>query len=133
MVKLYICPVCGYSMEVPPSDYNICSSCGTEFEPSMTRESYAERKNAWIANGLVWWSTLNDRPKDWNPREQLRALELNAATGLQTPIYISYSVLNGNNSTIPPIPAHRHARKAPIAASNNANNTDIGVLGGVAI
>jgi hypothetical protein len=136
MVNLYICPVCGYGMEVSPSDYSICSSCGTEFEPLMTRESYVELRNAWIASGPVWWSTFNAKPEDWNPWEQLRALELNATGGLQTPTYLSYSVMNGNNSTIPPVPAHRQARKAPVAAANTANSSNSwspGVLGGVAV
>jgi hypothetical protein len=126
MVKLNICPVCGYGMDVPPSDYSICSSCGTEFEPSLTRESYVELRSAWIAGGPGWWSVFNAQPINWNPWEQLRALELNA-TGLQTPTYLSYSVMNGNNSTIPPIPAHRQTRKAMVVAS--AKRWRLGVLG----
>ena len=31
MVIDKLCPVCGYQMEDPPKDNNICPSCGTEF------------------------------------------------------------------------------------------------------
>jgi hypothetical protein len=135
MVNLNICPVCGYGMEVPPSDYSICSSCGTEFDPLMTKDSYADLKKSWIANGPTWWSTFNDKPKDWNPWEQLKALELNAI-GTQPTLYVSYSFMNGNNSTDPPITTHRHSRRVPVAAGNSANSMDdywsFGVLGKIA-
>ena len=78
MVTFYICPVCGYGMEVPPTDYNICFFCGTEFEPSLKSRRGRWPRAAWIATGPTWWSAYNPRPKQWDPREQLKVLNLNA-------------------------------------------------------
>lgn len=133
MVNPYICPVCGYGMEVPPYDYNICSSCGTEFEPSLDSASYADLRTAWIATGPAWWSTHNTRPKNWDPWAQLKGLDLNAIiTSTQTPpAYLVFnSVMSGNNSTVPPLAVHRQPRKAPAGAMGSANANDAWVLGG---
>lgn len=123
MVTFYICPVCGYGMEVPPSNYNICSSCGTEFEPSLSRADYLALRAAWVATGPSWWSAYNARPKQWDPMEQLRALNLNAIIigGNQIATAFFYPAINGNNSTAPPISAHRQPRKGPVAVVGNAN------------
>lgn len=77
MVNFNICPVCGYQMEVPPSDYNICSSCGTEFGHDI-RASIPDLRAAWIRTGPAWWSRFNERPQHWDPRLQLDRLILNA-------------------------------------------------------
>lgn len=43
----YTCPVCGYPMEVPPEDYNICGTCMTEFGLNDVNSSIEELRNAW--------------------------------------------------------------------------------------
>lgn len=69
------CPVCGYGMEYPPADYNICPSCGTEFGVNDVNSSIAELRNGWIVRGLAWWSPVDLAPPGWNPSEQLLQLK----------------------------------------------------------
>jgi hypothetical protein len=65
------CPVCGYGMEYPPSDYNICPSCGTEFGVNDVNSTIPDLRKAWLATGPRWWSSVDSIPPDWNPRKQL--------------------------------------------------------------
>lgn len=71
MVSENICPVCGYEMEEPAKDYNVCSSCGTEFGVSDVNSSVAELRDNWLESGPSWWSKTEPQPADWNPLEQM--------------------------------------------------------------
>src|SRR5215472_15056459 len=67
-----MCPVCGYEMDDPPRDYNICPSCGTEFGLNDANTSIADLRSAWLATGPKWWSPTDPAPNDWNPLEQVQ-------------------------------------------------------------
>jgi transposase len=69
-----LCPVCGYQMEEPPTDYNICPSCGTEFGHHDINASIPELREAWIRTGPTWWSKTDPRPSNWDPFQQLARL-----------------------------------------------------------
>ncbi len=73
-----LCPVCGYGMDDPPRDYNICPSCGTEFGVNDLNASVADLRAAWIATGPKWWSQTDLQPSDWNPFQQLAKVAGNA-------------------------------------------------------
>lgn len=76
----------------------------------MTRESYLELMNAWIANGRTWWSTFNDKPKDWNPIEQLNNL-----TVYQPQTYTTVAGNNNNTAlTFMWTRAHRRSKRTMI-------------------
>lgn len=66
----YLCPVCGYPMEDPPFRYNVCASCGTEFDHSVSLR-YEHLRREWIRSGARWWSKTDEPPIDWNPFVQL--------------------------------------------------------------
>src|SRR5207245_414014 len=74
----YACPVCGYPMEDPPSDFNICPSCGTEFGLHDAICSVEELRANWIRTGPKWWSTVDAEPKDWKPWEQVAKMLVEA-------------------------------------------------------
>jgi hypothetical protein len=65
------CPVCGYEMAVPPKNYNICSSCGTEFGVHDVNASIAELREAWMKTGPKWWSKTAPQPEKWDPINQM--------------------------------------------------------------
>ena|SRR5579863_2455959 len=68
----YACPVCGFDqMPFPPSDNNICSCCGTEFEYHDVAKSHQILRRAWMANGCPWFSSAILPPVDWNPYVQM--------------------------------------------------------------
>ena len=71
MVRENLCPVCGFGMEDPPRDYNICPSCGTEFGVHDLNSSIENLRMVWLKNGAKWWSTVDPEPPNWNPYEQL--------------------------------------------------------------
>lgn len=58
-------------MELPARDYNVCSSCGTQYDPDFDQDEILALRQRWIDNGCVWWSKYNDPPEGWNPVEQL--------------------------------------------------------------
>jgi hypothetical protein len=66
-----MCPVCGYGMEDPPQDYNICPSCGTEFGLHDANSSIATLRAAWLRGGARWWSPVDPQPSNWDPYLQL--------------------------------------------------------------
>jgi hypothetical protein len=66
-----LCPVCGYGMEDPPTDYNICPSCGTEFGLHDINTSIDNLRLAWIGTGPRWWSSVDPQPTNWDPTLQL--------------------------------------------------------------
>jgi hypothetical protein len=65
------CPVCGYALEYPPDDFNICPSCGVEFGYETAGRSFPELRAEWIATGAYWASHVDPKPKNWNPWGQL--------------------------------------------------------------
>ncbi len=67
---MFTCPVCFYgAMPDPPTDYNICPCCGTEFENSNADCSYDELRADWIVRGTPWF--FRNAPQGWNPWLQL--------------------------------------------------------------
>ena len=71
----YLCPVCGFHMEEPPEDFNICPSCGTEFGFHDVNSSIERLRRNWVEAGLQWWSDFVPTPRGWDPFEQLRKLD----------------------------------------------------------
>ena len=71
MVDQNMCPVCGYRMEEPPEQYNICASCGTEFGVHDVNASIEELRVAWLRTGPNWFSSVDPEPQDWNPFLQI--------------------------------------------------------------
>ncbi len=68
----YTCPVCGYNeLDLPPADFTICPSCGTEFGYHDATTSMEELRQRWIRRGALWTSQVTPRPLNWNPWEQL--------------------------------------------------------------
>jgi hypothetical protein len=78
----FVCPVCGFPnlSEAPRSpktsggSYEICPSCGFQFGVTDDDRgiSYAEWRERWIANGMVWDRGSTEPPEGWNPVEQLK-------------------------------------------------------------
>lgn len=71
MVDQNMCPVCGYGMEEPPEQYNICASCGTEFGVHDVNASIEELRVAWLKTGLKWFSSVEPEPQGWDPFSQV--------------------------------------------------------------
>lgn len=71
----HLCPVCGYDMPVPPDNFNICPSCGTEFGLHDVNAGTEQLRKAWIARGPQWWSSNDPRPEGWNPWAQLARVD----------------------------------------------------------
>ncbi len=69
-----LCLVCGYEMEEPSRDFNICPSCGTEFGLHDVNASIDELRAAWIKTGPKWWSSTDTQLQSWNPFIQLARL-----------------------------------------------------------
>jgi len=67
----YLCPVCGYEMDDPPRDYNICPSCGIEFGYHDAGRTYEELRRIWLDSGARWWSPVDRKPPGWDPYIQL--------------------------------------------------------------
>src|SRR5260221_2486348 len=64
------CPVCAYArLPYPPSDYNICPCCGTEFGNDDAIVSHDELRRTWIRGGANWF--FDEAPMHWNPWTQL--------------------------------------------------------------
>lgn len=79
MVAKNTCPVCGYLMEEPPEQYNICASCGTEFSVHDVNSSIEELRMAWLETGPEWFSAVDPEPANWNPFQQLGELLLRSS------------------------------------------------------
>lgn len=72
---MYLCPVCGYDrLEDPPKIFIICPSCGTEFGYDDAFSSHAELRAKWLRSGALWWSTVDPRPENWDPQQQVEAV-----------------------------------------------------------
>jgi hypothetical protein len=75
----YLCPVCGFWMEAPASDYNICSCCGTEFGNHDINASITQLRASWLRNGARWWGQFDAVPAGWDPYTQVSALLANGS------------------------------------------------------
>ena len=68
----YHCPVCGYSqMQFPPTDNNICPSCGIEFGYDDFSRTHQLLRNEWLARGAHWFSSTTYPPFLWNGFRQV--------------------------------------------------------------
>lgn len=67
----YPCPTCGYPLDGPPEDSDICPSCGTQFGYSDSGRTYAQLRENWIRRGALWHSRVYSTPRGWNPWSQL--------------------------------------------------------------
>jgi hypothetical protein len=74
ILNKYICPVCGFLLDYPPRDFNICPSCGVEFGADTVEYSYDELRQAWRERGQTWSSSVIERPANYNPQLQLQNL-----------------------------------------------------------
>lgn len=83
-VLSYLCPICGFLLPYPPRDFNICPSCGTEFDADTVEYSIDELRQAWFDRGLTWTSAVITQPAHFDPIEQLGRLDAQAATGQTT-------------------------------------------------
>lgn len=96
-----LCLVCGYEMDDPPRDYNVCPSCGTEYGVNDVNASFEQLRQAWIATGPAWWSKTDLKPENWNPSRQLANL---GSGSLMPSIYISTgTTLKLNFSMVHPL------------------------------
>ncbi len=69
---LYTCPVCGYpNLPVRAADYEICPSCGTEFEYHDARRTHDQLRAEWISSGMAWHSRVIPQPVNWSAMNQL--------------------------------------------------------------
>jgi|ERR1039458_10226877 hypothetical protein len=74
ILRKYLCPVCGFYLDYPPKDFNICPSCGVEFDADTIEYSDEELRQAWMARGMTWSSSVIPRPASYNPVAQLQNL-----------------------------------------------------------
>ena len=81
------CPVCGYRMEFPPEDYNICPCCGTEFGYDDAGTTHKNLRAKWTSLGMRWWSPNTVPPNAWNALAQLEAAFGPESIGIQSPMY----------------------------------------------
>ena len=89
------CPVCAYpKLPYPAADYEICPSCGTEFEYHDARRTHAELREQWKASGAKWYSAVVAPPTGWNGYKQLLDGDL------AVPRFADYR-LEGNLETSP--------------------------------
>jgi hypothetical protein len=56
-------------LQEPPTNYNICECCGTEFGVDDELRSHEELRDDWINRGAPWF--FRTPPVGWNPWTQL--------------------------------------------------------------
>lgn len=74
-----ICPICGYpDLDEPAYDrevgsLEICPSCSFQygFTDDSKHISFAQWRQQWIENGMIWDKNRSLPPKHWDPRQQL--------------------------------------------------------------
>jgi hypothetical protein len=69
--QTYQCPVCGYGMQDPPRDNNICPSCGTEFGYDDAGRTFSDIRDAWLRIDAPWSSRVAGPPNNWNAYVQM--------------------------------------------------------------
>ena len=96
MVIDNLCPVCGYEMEDPPRDYNICSSCGTEFGHHNINASVLDLRKAWLKSGPVWWSVVDAAPENWQPFNQILRIITPSSAVFPASAFVSVTATSSN-------------------------------------
>lgn len=88
MLTSNMCPVCGFELwflpwsDECPSD-EMCPCCGIQFglddvidlddvSLSTRMTYYAQVRSRWIDGGMLWRGSVTNKPKNWDPRKQLR-------------------------------------------------------------
>ena len=88
--KDQLCPVCGFDFfeytgfkpwKGDSPSYEICASCGIQFgyqdlvwEEKERASIYRKWREKWIKNGMKWNNQEEYKPKDWDPKEQLKRI-----------------------------------------------------------
>jgi hypothetical protein len=90
----HFCPVCGFDLYKElgvfpwegdnPSD-EICSSCGIQFgytdaaggDQEKRKQIYEEWRKKWVNSGMRWHDNNENKPEEWNPKEQLKNIGIN--------------------------------------------------------
>lgn len=116
MIEKYTCPVCGYGMQDPPRDYNICPSCGTEFGHHDVNSSINNLRAEWLRSGAKWWSPIDDPPSGWDPYAQIS----NALTVSSLEAIFGFRLSSGQVD---------HSEGLARMAAASGGNTDISVFG----
>jgi hypothetical protein len=79
----HTCAACGYRQLRYPqrsadggASHEICPSCG--FESGFTDDdqglTHQDWRTKWVTNGMPWFGKGTERPTDWNPMQDLVAL-----------------------------------------------------------
>jgi hypothetical protein len=102
------CPVCGYGLDRPASDCDICPSCGTQFGYSDSGRTHEQLRRLWIQRGTNWHSRAHPVPYGWNPELQL----IEAGFGSDLPNYDTWKVYFSADAVITAEP--KLAEGAPI-------------------
>lgn len=58
-------------MRLPPADFHICPSCGTEFGYDDAGRTHTELRAVWLRGGAHWWSPVDRAPAGWDPYMQI--------------------------------------------------------------
>jgi len=86
----YMCPVCGYDelteeprTEISGGSFEICPSCGFQFGVTDDDRgiTYSDWRQNWIEGGMVWDKGRSKPPPEWNPVQQLEALDRRTQRG----------------------------------------------------
>ena len=93
----YTCPVCGYNrLDEPPTRYEICPSCGTEFGNHDFFETHAQLRGKWIAAGAKWWDDEAYKPPDFDPIAQLGNIRYQVTNADRIAMASSDIAISGN-------------------------------------
>jgi hypothetical protein len=88
-----ICPVCGFFMRNPPTDFHICDCCGTEFGYDDAGRSHADLRAEWLRDGARWWSPNEMAPAGWDGFAQVAMIG-------QFPLWGAFSPVVGRQAVI---------------------------------
>jgi len=88
-LQKFLCPVCGFNMDDPPANYNICPSCGTEFGYDDFSRKHEALRDEWVKAGARWFSKYQKEPANWNPISQM------AVAGISVEQYLSKPDMEG--------------------------------------